>query len=391
MPGFFEFGGDAFGATGSGAILYAADNIALSGVAEHWRVLLAADAFAMGDDASSQTIIHAIDSIVAAATARSIGAMTLSAEDAFALQDVVSIVIRFIASDAFEVADNAASIKRQIVTAVDTLLAAGVATSRLGAIQRVAEALAIHDVAAKVFAMPPALSEASFGDEVVNHANMYHRIVESFAVDDLAVNTLRGVAIVHDGFALGDAAGSKAAFFNACADGFVLNIAVQLLDGEYVAWVVNTESKAVSRYLNFGFNSFAEHGQTGKYFGAKSDGVYLLEGSNDDGESIDALVRSGLSDFGQSAMKGFPLGYLSLSNDGQLLLRVIVTSTEDGEKECYWYRLEERPAANVRETRVKVGGGLESVWWQWELVNVDGADFDVASMRWLPVALSPRV
>lgn len=388
--GFSPLGSAPFGDTGGDTVTII-EGLGFRNFAENRPVMVVGDAMSWADDATSAHIIHVIESILLAAESGSTAGFLQSVSDGYSLREISLVVLRFIVSDSFDLADDAAAIHRQIVTAVDTLLAAGLASSKLGAINAVSAALVLDDIAHKVFFADAAIDGFEFADAVTRLAALYQRVVDGYAIDDLASNTLRMTAIVQDGFVLADAAGSQAAFFNACVDGLVLNAAIKLDDGEYVAWVINTESKAVSRYTNYGFNSFARHQHSDKYYGAKPDGVYLLAGADDDGDAIDAVVRSGMTDFGMAAVKAIPLAYLGLTTDGQMVMRMITTSNEGGEKIAHWYRLEERAAAALRETRIKIGGGLESVWWQWELVNVDGADFEVSSIRWLPAILSRRI
>jgi hypothetical protein len=40
---------------------------------------------------------------------------------------------------------------------------------------------------------------------------------------------------------------------------------------------------------------------------------------------------------------------------------------------------------------VKIGKGLRSRYWQFELVNIDGADFDLDTIEFHPVLLTRRV
>jgi len=54
-------------------------------------------------------------------------------------------------------------------------------------------------------------------------------------------------------------------------------------------WAITTQSWHPSMYSNWGFNSYIEI--DGQYYGAKADGIYLLEGENDAGNLIRPGVR----------------------------------------------------------------------------------------------------
>lgn len=61
-------------------------------------------------------------------------------------------------------------------------------------------------------------------------------------------------------------------------------------------WVLTGNSFEPSYYHNYDFNSFAKIGE--KYYGAKEDGIYLLEGPDDDGAEIIPGVRIGPTNLG---------------------------------------------------------------------------------------------
>jgi hypothetical protein len=66
-------------------------------------------------------------------------------------------------------------------------------------------------------------------------------------------------------------------------------------------------------------------------------------------------------------------------------------ATDGGAKVERWYELREKPADEVRESRIKLGKGVKSRYWQFELVNVDGGEFEVDQLHLMPVMLSRRV
>ncbi len=158
-------------------------------------------------------------------------------------------------------------------------------------------------------------------------------------------------------------------------------------NGEYIAWVLNTESKGLSRYTNYPFNSMTRFGS--RYYGAASDGIHRLDGDTDNGEQIHAFIRSGLSDYGTRLLKRTPECFIGYTSTGTLVLRVIIVD-EDGNKASAHYTLPTRGAANKRPNRFKLGRGLDSVDWAFELHNVDGADFDLGSVEFRPVNLTRR-
>jgi hypothetical protein len=167
--------------------------------------------------------------------------------------------------------------------------------------------------------------------------------------------------------------------------GFAATLSID--NGEYIAWVLNTESKGLSRYTNYPFNSFARIG--GRYFGVASDGVHRLEGDDDNGEDIAAFIRTGLEAFGTRRLKRIPEAFIGYTSDGTLVLKAIIVD-EEGNKSAAIYRLPTRGAANKRANRFKLGRGLESVDWAFELHNADGSDFELGNIEFRPANMTRR-
>ncbi|MGO1073571.1 hypothetical protein [Lysobacter sp. CA199] len=166
-------------------------------------------------------------------------------------------------------------------------------------------------------------------------------------------------------------------------------VRVHLDSGEYVAWVMNTQSKALSRYTNYPFNSFLP--LAGTVYGATDTGLYRLGGDTDAGEPIHARIRQGMSAFGSQLKKSFPSMYLGYTASGDLRLSVVAADLRTGERIAHAYRLRARAADSVREGRVKVGAGLQSVYFDYVIENIDGADFGLDVIEFLPLRVDRRV
>lgn len=160
--------------------------------------------------------------------------------------------------------------------------------------------------------------------------------------------------------------------------------AVYFKDPGRVAWVLNTESTAVSWYDNFDFQSIAQ--VDNDVFAVNSEGVFLLTGATDAGDAIDASVRSGFMDFGTAYTKRFENIYTGYTSTGVLsvLLRV-----KDSGHAASAYTLEQRSADAPRTSRFQPGKGLYGRYWQVELRNVGGAAFTVYDMD-VDLAISNR-
>lgn len=150
-------------------------------------------------------------------------------------------------------------------------------------------------------------------------------------------------------------------------------------DGE--AWVVNTRTKASSRYDQYGFNSFAT--VSGKQLGVRTDGVYLLQGEDDAGVPIKAGVHLGKHDFGTQQRKTVRAVYAGVSSTGALYLKV-----HDGCKEHIYRARGVDP--KLRTQRFDPGRGIKASYLGFELVS-DGTAFELDTVKFDVVASARRV
>lgn len=159
------------------------------------------------------------------------------------------------------------------------------------------------------------------------------------------------------------------------------------IDGRtFEAWVINTQSKGVSRYTNYPFNSFMQL-PGGEWLGLTDTGLYELDGDDDDGTPIEASIRLALTDFGSRKAKRMPEMHVAVRTNGELVFKTITTSHE-GQRVEDWFRFQMGRATEVREGRAKIARGLASVFWGGTLVNVNGADFQLEKLEWRPMSLS---
>lgn len=155
----------------------------------------------------------------------------------------------------------------------------------------------------------------------------------------------------------------------------------------HTSWVVNLDgAMPISEYTNFGFNSYARVGS--RHYAAKDTGLYVLEGDTDDGEPINASVRSMLVDFGLIEQKRVVSAYIGCTSTGRVILKI--KSVDQGALVETWFEARQKSAAPAN-TYMPLGRGLRSRHWQVELVNVDGADFDIVSLDLHPLPLGRRV
>ena len=133
------------------------------------------------------------------------------------------------------------------------------------------EALGIDDAGAASMLFQTILSEAAVFDETTAQNGFFVVVTEDqIAIDDeLTTNQIFDLLVSED--------------LNALA-GFTLRE-----EGSYLGVAMNTKNNAVTEYQDFDFNSLAKIGK--HHYGCKADGIYLLNGADDAGTDIAAVVR----------------------------------------------------------------------------------------------------
>lgn len=301
--------------------------------------------------------------------------------------EIVGIAYKMLVAETLGMAATPTAWAQVAMQLADTLTLAGGAGSALDAQVAVATAFALQDTLARVW--PDTLGEAlGLSDAANTTMQATLKLLDALRVQGQASNTVTFLVQCAEDVNLADAVSSTAEFQNFITEGLGLLAQITIDDATYLAWVVNTETRAPVKYRNFPFNSFAKVGK--RYFGASSDGIYELAGDDDAGEPINAVLRGGLSDLGTSLLKRQHAMYLGFTTDGRMVVMATAVNAH-GEREEHWYAVEERPAGALTESRIKIGKGLKSTYWGWGLANVDGADFALDTIAWYPMILERRL
>lgn len=159
---------------------------------------------------------------------------------------------------------------------------------------------------------------------------------------------------------------------------------IDLTEIPYLGYVANRENGAHSLYQNFDFNSMVGYNQV--YYGARTDGLYVLDGITDvNGQAITARVRTGRDVLGVDQQKRVPEVWIGIKASGTMQVKVV---TDSGATNVY-----NLVAANPQRSlaRAKLGKGYRSDTMQFELTNTSGIDFDVDVIEIYPVILQRRV
>ena len=307
--------------------------------------------------------------------------------DTLELGDALAVILRELLAEGFEFGATASANYKAMMAVADGLLLAGVATSQLEAMNIVAVTFAFAELlrAREIEGLSEGLALA---DAVADAVKLGAQLVEELLLAADAGPAVVFGAVVRDGFEVGAGATAILTAIEALREGVNFALHLSLDDGRYTAYVINTESKAVTQYGNYPFNSFAKLG--GRYFGMTPDGIRELEGPDDAGSPIAARFRLAMSSLGTGQMKRMIAAYLGYTSTGELRLKTI-TVAEDGVKQANHYRLHAQTATSPREARIQIGQGLRSVYWGFEVEAIDGAAFMIDVLDLHPIVVEQRI
>lgn len=187
---------------------------------------------------------------------------------------------------------------------------------------------------------------------------LYVTVSEDVALDDVPAQTLLFQAIVQDDVRF-------KAFFASPA---------------YTAWAMNTRNAAVTQYTGFNFNSFAKMGE--RYLGANDQGLYWLDGDDDDGRTVKSRITTGIIQPNGNKLSGVQYAYLGMRGDGQFV--VTVTDEAGG---SYNYTL---TGSSMETARVAFGRGFKTRYFTFSLES-QGQDFDLDTVEFITTEMARKV
>lgn len=153
-----------------------------------------------------------------------------------------------------------------------------------------------------------------------------------------------------------------------------------LVPRKFSAWVMNTESTAMTRYEDVPVQSMAVIG--GKILGLGEGGLYEMKGTSDDGSPIASRIRTGKSMLGYEALKN--LGDIVISYVCAGVMQVRIGCYGGPVEGSYTYSMPVREAKSPRGNRLVPGKGMRSRYYEFEFYSnsaafgVDTVTADVA-------------
>ena len=214
-------------------------------------------------------------------------------------------------------------------------------------------------------------------------------LIDHFLASDVVTATAKVTVMLADGWQPDDSATPLATILAALSDGFFASVVLNTGADTYTAWVMNANTRAVSSYSNFPFNSFAMFG--GQWLAAGPGGVYVMGGDTDSGSPVLPRLRTGLVNFGnEDKLFRVDRAYIGGTIQGDVLLKVIATTLE-GRSAEYIYRLRPDQRDELRRHGTDIGRGFRSVYWTFELLtDAQGAQFQITDLTPLPLQLTGR-
>lgn len=146
----------------------------------------------------------------------------------------------------------------------------------------------------------------------------------------------------------------------------------------------NILSRASSEYSNFFFDSMVRF--NGKLVGANGDGIFTLEGTDDDGVEIYAYIELADLDLGIDLRKSIRFIDATYESDGDLLISILMDDNTRKEQRITFDSL-----TKGKQARRK-GGRRDNVgtWMRVRVENMDGEDFCLDKLAVLPIIHSPK-
>jgi hypothetical protein len=346
-----------------------------------------ADAITVDGAFDAEALANLIEHLAASGAASASMTLQGTASARLSMTDRVLTAWAMLVESGVAASDEAAGTVHKLAAIVDALAATGQANGRLDAFSACVSAIAMEDLIARGFS-PEAVDGVTLADVTAGTARMLAPLLDALAVTATGVPALHLSVVSADSLAVDADIAAQLSANADLADGLLLYVTLRLGDADYAGWVLNTDSKAASEYRNFPFDSFATF--RGQHYAAGPNGIARLTGSTDDGENIDAWLRTTLTHYGTEKLKRTPDCYLGITTAGDMVLKVVAFDPYTGTKSEDWYAVRKRQAAGPGVATVEIGRGLKSTFFQYELHNVDGADFALDSLRLRPVVLDRR-
>jgi len=143
----------------------------------------------------------------------------------------------------------------------------------------------------------------------------------------------------------------------------------------YRVFTLNLKNMGLSEYDAYNYTGICKFKD--KYYGVKpgNQGIYLLEGADDNGTPISSIVETGRDMFRTRGLKYITDAFITMKASGEYVLTLI---DKDGNE--YDYPLTSR-VLTMETCKTDTGKGKRSQAWGFKFKNIAGAKFEVESIE----------
>ena len=338
------------------------DTLTFTAESEDTRFNAAEEVFALSSAMVETRESFALDALVL--TDSAVAVTTQLVEEGLTLSDEQSEQVFQSVLDVLIFTDEGESLSRGSALLQETLTLSEVTVGRSGVIDEV-EALATFSDAQDDASSDFVDAAATFSAQIEQSGVQSEDVLDTVAF----VTDAEAVSIGQDAF----------------EDALTFSDATFYKDPSATAWVMNTETAAPYWYSNWQFSDMIQVGD--KVLAVGPEGLCVIGANTDAGETIEAAVQYGFTDFGTEQKKRVPefvFGYTAETPMG------ITVETYGQGYPPYEYSLSaQRLSEQPNNGRLTPGKGLNARYWRIEIHNTDGGAFSVNSIT-ASLAVSSR-
>lgn len=350
-------------------------------------VLDASDAGSLVDALTNNLLFNLRESLSGVDAVTNQAKLACNLTSAASFTDVIRAAWHMLLQDEAEALDSAEYRIRKALALADALVASAVVDGKLTAYAACAVAATLEDSARAGWSLNLA-DQGTLTDAVQNTLTAMLSLAETATIADSAIGSLRLSLLCDENATVDDSLAANLRLNADLESGAILYCSFRIGGEEYSGWAMNTDLWAVTQHSNQRFDSILSF--KGFHYAAGPGGIVQITGDTDDGEDIDAHIRTFLTDFGTHKFKRAPDIFVGLATDGRMLVKARTRDPNTGVLTEDWYELVTKQGAGEAQGRAKVGRGLKSTWWGMTLQNIDGADFRLDEIAWRMIVLDRR-
>lgn len=348
--------------------------------------IVRSDTMAMTTPIVVEAITIIREAVRLADTINTTALLSESIVEALRLDARLAVVLDALVNDSLLLVSVENGVTIKSVALMDAMLLMGAATSQVNAMALLTEALVLNSVI-NLVTNEVIADNMALVDSLASKLIAMESLIASVVLTDSAQSTAIISVLVNDSLAVNDSTSLRTLQNASINEAIDFSVSFSFDGLPYYAVCMNAKTKAITEFTNYNFNSLATFNK--KMYGANEAGVFEMIGDSDNGTPINARLKTFFSRIAEGKHARAESAYLGYKSNGALQLKVIVS--DQGIKKAYVYDLVAQPATTLRPGRIKIGRGIKSVYFAFDLSNTLGADFDLDVLEIRPLALSRRI